>query len=104
MPLRQALSRLAADGLVINRPHRSAIVAPLSVSMLEDIYVGRRALESMLAEAGARRLDESALETMSRLIERQEAAVDQGDTESYVQLDRQFHPILFRDRKSTRLK
>src|SRR3546814_15298004 len=44
MPLRQALSRLEADGLVINRPHRSAIVAPLSVTMLEEIYAGRRAL------------------------------------------------------------
>src|SRR3546814_18735953 len=43
MPLRQALSRLEADGLVINRPHRSAIVAPLSVTMLEDNYAGRRA-------------------------------------------------------------
>lgn len=95
MPLRQALSRLASDGLVINRPHRSAIVAPLSVAMLEDIYVGRRALESMLAEAGARRLNGPALEAMGDLIERQEAAVNRGDAESYVQLDRQFHHILY---------
>src|SRR3546814_20284551 len=64
--------------------------------MLEDIYAGRRALESMRAEAGAQRIDGSALETMSQIIERQEVAVEQGDTESYVQLDRQFHHILYR--------
>jgi len=37
MPLRQALLRLEADGLIQNEPHRSAIVASLSLAELTDV-------------------------------------------------------------------
>lgn len=95
MPLRQALSRLAAAGLVVNRAHRGDTVTPLSAKLLEDIYAGRRALEAMLAEAGARSITSEDRARMAHLVERQEVAVDKGDMEDYVVLDRQFHHILY---------
>lgn len=96
MPLRQALERLVADGLVIGRPHRSAIVAPLSEALLEDIYASRRALEGMLAEVGASRLTPAGIDDLSALVEAQEQAVGASDVEAYVRLDRQFHGTLYR--------
>lgn len=95
MPLRQALSRLAAEGQIINRPHRSAIVAPLSVHLLEDIYASRQALEGMLAEAGTRRIEADRIEQLAKLIDAQERAVASSDVEAYVDLDRQFHGLLY---------
>src|SRR5262245_23554654 len=53
MPLRQALLKLEADGLIAVRPHRSAVIVPLSPSEIEEIYATRTALEGMLAEVGA---------------------------------------------------
>ncbi|GAA4323306.1 GntR family transcriptional regulator [Pigmentiphaga soli] len=96
MPLRQALVQLSADGLIINRPHSSSIVTPLSVALLEDVYASRKALEAMLAEAGARRVDQDTLQAMEKIIEKQETVVENGDTESYVRLDRLFHALLYR--------
>ena len=96
MPLRQALERLVGDGLVIARPHRSAIVAPLSEDLLRDIYASRRALEGMLAEAAAHDLTPETVVTLTALIEAQEAAVGAGDVEAYVRLDREFHGTLYR--------
>lgn len=96
MPLRQALERLIAEGFVVSTPHRSAIVAPLSEAMLEDIYASRRALEGMLAEMGARKLTAADIGTLSALIESQEQAVEAGDVEAYVRHDRRFHSTLYR--------
>lgn len=96
MPLRQALERLVAEGLVISTPHRSAVVAPLSEALLEDIYASRRALEGMLAEMGARKLTAADIGTLSALIEGQEQVVEGGDVEGYVRLDRKFHSTLYR--------
>jgi DNA-binding GntR family transcriptional regulator len=95
MPLRQALSGLAAGGLVINRAHRGDIVSPLSAAQLEDVYAGRRALETMLAEAGAKLATSEDRARMAQLVEQQETAVEQGNSEEYVLLDRKFHHILY---------
>jgi DNA-binding FadR family transcriptional regulator len=46
IPLRHALVKLEADGLVESRPHQGAIVTPLSLEAAEDIYASR--LRSML--------------------------------------------------------
>ena len=95
MPLRQALLRLEADGLIENRPHRSAIVAPLSAPDLEDVYFTRRALESMLAEAAAVRIPANDIGRLNELMQKQKVAIQDEDVEKYVALDRSFHATLY---------
>jgi DNA-binding GntR family transcriptional regulator len=91
MPLRQALLRLEADGLITTWPHRTATVAPLSLAELQELYDLRLALEPMLAEAGAPRLEKDDLAEMARLLTRMEAANASGDLDQFVELDRRFH-------------
>ena len=95
-PLRQALLRLASERLIAAEPHRSAVVAPLSLVEVEDLYQSRRALESMLAEAGAAKLTESTLKQMRGLLDEQERAVRDGDPDRFTELDREFHFTLYR--------
>lgn len=95
MPLRQALLRLEADGLIENRPHRSAIVSPLAISDIRDIYAMRRAMEGMLAEAGAARCGPACIAKMAAHIKAQQAAVAAGDIENFVEHDRAFHRELY---------
>jgi DNA-binding GntR family transcriptional regulator len=96
MPLRQALQRLAADGLIIDRPHRSAIVAPLSLQLLEDLYASRQAIEGMLAKVSAHKLTPALTETLGKLIELQEEVTESGDFDGYVRHDRAFHLTFYR--------
>src|ERR1700729_2607374 len=44
MPIREALRRLDAAGLVENIPHRGARVTELSITDLEEVYGGGRAV------------------------------------------------------------
>jgi DNA-binding GntR family transcriptional regulator len=96
MPLRQALLRLEADGLIQNEPHRSAVVAPLSLAELSDVYAARGAIESMLAEAGAAGAEPTELDLMAEAITEQETAVAAGRLERFVAADRIFHFTLYR--------
>jgi DNA-binding GntR family transcriptional regulator len=95
-PLRQALLRLAAERLIEAEPHRSAVVAPLSLIEVEDLYQSRCALESMLAKAGATNLNQSTLSQMRDILAAQERAVDSGDPDRFTELDREFHFVLYR--------
>lgn len=45
IPIREALRTLEGEGLVVMRPGRSAVVAPLGLDDLRGIYRLRRALE-----------------------------------------------------------
>ena len=54
-PIREALSRLAAEGLVSSGAGRTMIVAPLSPATIRHLYEYREALETQAARLAARR-------------------------------------------------
>src|SRR3990172_4576872 len=59
-PVREALRRLAQEGLVLTTPHKGAVVASLTVEDLEEIYLMRSRLESLAARFAAARLSPQA--------------------------------------------
>jgi DNA-binding GntR family transcriptional regulator len=97
VPLRQALVRLQAEGLIIGRPHVGAKVAPLTLAHAEDIYAGRGALEPMLAKAAALRLNEETIRDLNRLLDEQQWALEEGDRTLFLELDRRFHRRLYEE-------
>jgi DNA-binding GntR family transcriptional regulator len=58
MPIREAVRRLDAVGLVQNVPHRGARVAALSVTDLAEVYEVRLSLETTAIRRAARRFDD----------------------------------------------
>ena len=81
-PLREAFNRLASEGLVEFRPHRSAIVAEFSRHDLEEDYAARLVIEPAAARIAAERRDPAALAALEAAVR---AAAEAGDN-----LDRQF--------------
>src|SRR5579863_1825135 len=57
MPIREALRRLDAAGLVENIPHRGARVTELSIEDLAEVYEVRLALEPLAVARAAERFD-----------------------------------------------
>jgi DNA-binding GntR family transcriptional regulator len=57
-PVREALHRLVAEGLVLSEPNRGAMVRPLTVADIADIYGLRARLEAYAAELAAQRASE----------------------------------------------
>src|SRR5579871_470370 len=58
MPIREALRRLDAVGLVENIPHRGARVTQLSLEDLAEVYEARLALEALAVRRAAERFTE----------------------------------------------
>ena len=57
MPIREAVRRLDAAGLVENIPHRGARVTELSITDLSEVYEARLALEVLAIRRAAERFD-----------------------------------------------
>jgi DNA-binding GntR family transcriptional regulator len=48
-PVREALNRLESEGLVVNRPHRRTVVAPMSRTLVQETYRVRLSLDPLAA-------------------------------------------------------
>ena len=69
MPIREALRRLDAAGLVENIPHRGGRVTQLSIADLGEVYEARLALEPLAVARAAQRFDEQdAAQASARLL------------------------------------
>ncbi len=79
MPIREALRRLDAAGLVENVPHRGGRVTELSVPDLAEVYEARLALEPLAVRRAASRFDAAHAALAS---ERLQALNEQDDEHS----------------------
>lgn len=96
-PVRTAIERLAADGLVVQAGRRGATVAPLSLPDFLDIYAVRRGLEGAAARLGAPLLTDAALAQMElrlRQLDRIAGAAD-PEVDAYLQVEWEMHEICY---------
>ncbi|MFD0684470.1 GntR family transcriptional regulator [Actinomadura fibrosa] len=91
-PVREALQRLGADGLVEVLPHRGARVVQWTGADLEEIFELRSLLEPYAAARAARlRPDEPVLAELRGMCAAMERAVADGDLARVAQLNARFH-------------
>jgi DNA-binding GntR family transcriptional regulator len=96
-PVREALSRLAAEGLVEITPNRGARVTTWTVAELEGVFDLRVSLEPRLAGlavAGAGEADVEALEELAARMLAVGAPGPAQDLDALVPLNRAFHDRL----------
>ncbi|MFQ6371904.1 GntR family transcriptional regulator [Shewanella sp. YIC-542] len=95
-PTREALQQLERQRLVVRIPHVGARVAALTVDELNDLYELRSTLEVMACQLAARRITDAQLNELWQLLERQEAALAQGDSYFQQEGDVDFHYQIIR--------
>lgn len=88
LPVRDALNRLEAEGLVLLRPNSGAWVAKLDLIECVELYRIRERLEPMAFAAAVPVMTEAEIQELAGLVEDIEAA---PDSETFGRLDRQFH-------------
>jgi DNA-binding GntR family transcriptional regulator len=69
IPVREAIHRLASEGLIQHIPGSGAFVRELSWQDLDELYVLRDALESCAAEEAARHISEEQLEELGSIVD-----------------------------------
>src|SRR5579872_5117176 len=93
-PIREALQRLARDGLVVILPRRGILVSQINLKTQMRLLEVRRELERLMAGGAAERAtpEESALfATIARQMRR---ASDENDDMTFMRLDRQFNELV----------
>ena len=91
-PVREALLRLADEGLVDVKPQRGTFVARLSLKRIEEALFVRQAVECMILERVAAREDRAAIAArLGAIVAEQAAAIDAGDVGTALDADTRFH-------------
>jgi DNA-binding GntR family transcriptional regulator len=94
-PIRPALARLEAEGLIAIRPRHGIQVRPVSVAEVRDVYEMLTGLEGMAAyRLAERRLPRAALRPLEAAVLGMEAAVAAGDRAGWSAADDRFHAAL----------
>jgi len=97
-PLKDALNRLAVEGLVEIKPSRGTFVSDPSPAEIADCFDVRRVLEVYGVELAARRMTESQLQQLRDMVQKLRSFTEIEDWsqiyQEYVALDHQMHRLI----------
>ena len=91
-PVRDALRRLEADGLVTIVSNSGAWVSKLNYQECNDAYEVRERLEPLLLSQSLPGLTDEHLDQLDELCSQMESC---GDVETFLRLDREFHLLSY---------
>lgn len=93
-PVREAIRQLEAIGLAVARPHRGAVVAPITAERLDEMFAVLGELEAVCARECATRMAGGERSALGALHERMRQAVRDGELEAYSGLNDSFHDAI----------
>jgi DNA-binding GntR family transcriptional regulator len=93
-PIREALGRLAAEGLVTVTPRRGAIVTKLTKQEFMDAYQVREALESLATRIAVPRLSDEDRAELHRMSDEMRRLAEADDPDAFFEINRRFHEKL----------
>lgn len=94
-PIREAIKRLADDGLVKVEPRRGAYVANISIKDMLDVFEVREDMEGFVAKLAAKRITEDEKDQLKEIAFEYEEAIEKADDkERIIELDEKFHNFI----------
>jgi DNA-binding GntR family transcriptional regulator len=91
IPIRAALQRLQAEGLIEIIPHTGAIVAPISPDLNSEIFTLLEMLESTALRLIGEKVTAADLARLRHFVVAMDEAMQRGDTEQWSSLNTEFH-------------
>ena len=92
-PVRDAIAALAAERLVVTKAHSTAVVAPLGLDDLQELYELRMAIEPPICRLALPNLNRVTLLHMAEQLETME---ETGDMLTWVTCNDRFHADMYR--------
>ena len=93
-PVREALQRLASEGMVVVLPRRGILVSEIDIGRQLRLLEVRRELERLNARNAARRASREERAAFAELARALEEAARTGDDISFMRLDRRFNSMI----------
>jgi|SRR3984957_1546017 DNA-binding GntR family transcriptional regulator len=101
MPVREAVSRLIAEGALVMLPNRSVIIPRMSRERFIELSRARQRLEGMLAETSCRNASKADIEALVRINEDLRQAIAAADTRTAMIGNMEFHFAFYALSRST---
>ncbi len=103
-PVREALQKLAASGLVEQRPHRGVFVIEPGPVELVEMFEAMAELEASCGYLAAKRIDDAGLAALKDTNEICKHAVAEKDADRYYVHNETFHHMIYDAAQSNYLK
>lgn len=103
-PVSEALARLQAEGLVDIAPQRGSTVSLVKIADVREYMLIRKALESEALRVLIGNHDGDAIAALHANMAAQREAASRDDSETFHQIDVDFHDIIFRSMRFTKIK
>ncbi len=93
-PVREAISWLETDGLIVHEAYRGRVVAELDRQMVTELYAIRLVLETTAASLAAQNASESEIEVLKEMLALEKSLLD--DPLKRERQNRRFHEAIYR--------
>ena len=95
-PVREALKKLAADGLVIEVPNKGVFIREFTPKDIEEIFDLRVMMESYAIDKIVDLLTDKARSQLSSCLEQLRITFEQNQLKQYIQADTALHDLIIR--------
>jgi DNA-binding GntR family transcriptional regulator len=95
-PLREAIAKLAKEGLIEQRPYRGNYVRAFSPKQVHDLYETRVVLEGLATRRAVMNLTDEGLAELTAILDDIQAALAAHDIPAYSAADQRFHQVIAR--------
>jgi DNA-binding GntR family transcriptional regulator len=102
-PVREALKKLAVEGLVVDMPGRGLVITEPSPNEILDAYLVREMLEGLAARLAADRATETDRIHLTAVLRQIQNAIAAGADQQAITLSNEFDRLLFGATRSRRL-
>ena len=95
-PIRDALRRLASEGLVVILPNHGVWVASPTLTGMRQTYEVRERLEYMSVEQAALNIKPVSIAQIEEKIEEEQSIITERDLDRYIDVNTDFHMLIAR--------
>jgi DNA-binding GntR family transcriptional regulator len=95
LPVREAIRRLEAEGLVVFRPNAGAHVAPADPTLFDEELTVLALLEGYATALAAPQLGDDAIARLTSLTNAMEDAIERHDPLEFGRLNQEFHGVVY---------
>jgi DNA-binding GntR family transcriptional regulator len=102
-PVREALHKLALEGFLYSIPRAGYIVEETSETDIKDLFATRTAIEQIAVKWAIQKITDEELKRLETNLQKTDEVINSGATESMMDLDAEFHQIIYRAARSKTL-
>ncbi len=93
-PVREALQRLAIEGLVVHQLNRGMFVSEVGITEIQEIYEFRSIIDGSACRLAARRATKAQADRLMEIHHALVEATESDDIDAYVEANRSFYGVL----------